>query len=646
MAAGTVKRWLSALRPIDLGDKFARRGPVLFIASFALLLLTGAGAAVMARLSAEAERWVAHTLELQNVAHDFESDVQDVESGMQAYVITQQALFLDRYDQGLAAIAPLMERLRALTLDDAQQRAVVANLAPIVETRVNHARSIVDLMRRGKRDEAVDVVNSGAGKALMDRIRGDLKTLVDHAVQQLTRREANASYLRSLLFALIIGGLVGALLLALLVAYTVKNHIEQLRQRTTELEAQIKGRQEAETALRQAQKMDAIGQLTGGIAHDFNNALTIIMGNLDTMKRRLDSVPQGQDARLHAATLARSLDAALHGAANAAQLTHRLLAFARQQPLAPARCDLNRVVEAISELLHRTVGEAIKIESVLTPGLWPVIVDANQLDNCLINLVVNARDAMPDGGRITIETANLYLDDAYAARFGDVTPGQYAMLSVSDTGCGIPPELLNNVFEPFFTTKAAGKGSGLGLAMCHGFIKQSGGHIRLYSEVGQGTSVKIYLPRFMAAEQEHSTPAEIAPAIVPHPVARPEETVLLVEDDPDVRDYAASALGELGYRVLEAEDGQQALHLLATAPRVDLLFTDVVLRGGLNGRQLADKMLATREVPVLFTTGYTRNAIVHHGRLDADVSLLNKPYTQQDLARMVRQLLDKTPRLD
>ncbi len=296
----------------------------------------------------------------------------------------------------------------------------------------------------------------------------------------------------------------------------------------------------------------------------------------------------------------------------------------------------------MSELLRRTLGETINVETVLAGGLWPTFADANQLENAVINLAVNARDAMPDGGRLTIETANAYLDEDYVAQFGDVAPGQYVLLSVSDTGTGIAPDVLQRVFEPFFTTKGVGKGSGLGLAMVHGFVKQSGGHIRVYSEEGHGTAVKIYLPRLSqvrGSRRQRRRPWHELAALETR--ARPQETILLVEDNDGVRAYTKSALEELGYRVLEAADAAQALHVLEGAPRIDLLFTDVVLPGGISGRELADRIVQKQpELPVLFTTGYTRNAIFHHGRLDPNVNLLSKPYTQQDLARKIRQLLD------
>jgi CheY-like chemotaxis protein len=291
-------------------------------------------------------------------------------------------------------------------------------------------------------------------------------------------------------------------------------------------------------------------------------------------------------------------------------------------------------------MLRRTLGSDISIETVFGAGLWPALADAHQLENVLLNLALNAKAAMPDGGCLTIETANTYLDDAYVRRFGDVKAGQYVVLCVTDTGTGIPTEILGQVFDPFFTTKPAGEGSGLGLAMVHGFVKQSGGHVRIYSEVGSGTTVKIYLPRFIGAEEVSAAPAGKAESEEGIPRAKPNEMILLVEDNADVREYARDVLLELGYGVLDAAGVQEALRVVAKKPRISLVFTDVVL-GDSNGRVLADKVRQIYPgVPVLFTTGYTRNAIVHQGRLDPDVHLLNKPFTQQDLARKVRELLD------
>jgi CheY-like chemotaxis protein/anti-sigma regulatory factor (Ser/Thr protein kinase) len=292
-------------------------------------------------------------------------------------------------------------------------------------------------------------------------------------------------------------------------------------------------------------------------------------------------------------------------------------------------------------MLTRTVGETIAVETILGSGLWPTFVDVSQLENAIVNLVVNARDAMPHGGRITIETANASLDEAYCRQFGDVAPGQYALLSVSDTGTGISPEHLGKVFEPFFTTKSASMRTGLGLAMIYGFVKQSKGHVRIYSEVGHGTTAKIYLPRMIGAARAESVPAAARGESAQSPTARPGEVVLMVEDDEDVLDSTVTLLRELGYSVLAARNGAAALAQLRGSERVDILFTDVVLPQGMNGRALAIEAAALRPtLPVLFTTGYARNAIIHDGRLDPDVQFLAKPYTQQDLAQKLRAVLD------
>ena len=401
---------------------------------------------------------------------------------------------------------------------------------------------------------------------------------------------------------------------------------ETLERRVTE---EIRERLQAEEALRQAQKMEAVGQLTGGVAHDFNNLLTVIMGGLDSIKRETDKQSSDIDVR----RLRRMQALAFQGAERAATLTSRLLAFARRQPLAPKPVNLNKLVGGLSDLLQRTLGETVALETVSAAGLWLAHADPAEIESTLMNLAINARDAMPNGGKLTIETANVSLDEDYVSTLVEpVPPGQYAMLAVSDTGEGMTKETLDRVFEPFFTTKKTGKGTGLGLSQVYGFIRQSGGHIRIYSEPGQGTTVKLYLPRDQRAE---------APA--PEQIAiRPDggsETVLVVEDHDGLREYSVSVLRELGYCVLEAPDGQEGLELLRKRP-VDLLFTDVVLPG-LNGRQLADQAMKFQPgLKVLFTTGYTRNAIVHNGRLDDGVSLITKPFTFDGLASKVRKILD------
>ncbi len=385
-------------------------------------------------------------------------------------------------------------------------------------------------------------------------------------------------------------------------------------------------RAQAEAVLREAQKMQAIGQLTGGIAHDFNNLLTVILGNLEFASARLASEPALQ-TRIERATWA---------AQRGATLTGQLLSFARRQPLAPRPIDLAGAMPELVPLLRRTLGEHIDIRYVETAGLWPALADAAQLESAVLNLALNARDAMPGGGRLTIELANKVIDEDYARAHAEVAAGDYAMLAVSDTGCGMTPDVVARVFEPFFTTKPDGRGTGLGLAMVFGFVKQSGGHVKIYSEPGEGTTVRLYLPRPTGGAR----PAPVA-ARAPVELPRGSASVLVVEDEPAVREIACAILGDLGYRVLEAADGEEALRVFgAHAAAVDLLLTDVVLPGPLRGRELAERLAAVRpEIRVLFMSGYTENSIVHHGRLDDGVQLIAKPFKREQLARKVAEVL-------
>jgi signal transduction histidine kinase len=406
------------------------------------------------------------------------------------------------------------------------------------------------------------------------------------------------------------------------------NNLEsQVSERTKELRAEMRRRKESEAQLHQLQRIEAIGKLTGGIAHDFNNMLAVVMGSLDLMQRRLS---QGDT------DVEKYIKSAMQGTESAANLTQRLLAFSRQQALRPQAVDCNKLIGGMSEILRRTIPENIAVETVLAGGLWRTYIDVSGLENSILNLAVNARDAMPGGGKLTIETANAHLDDSYAAVHAEVVPGQYVMVAITDTGTGIAEDILESVFEPFFTTKQAGHGTGLGLSQVHGFIKQSGGHIKIYSERDQGTTVRLYLPRLMTDTSARDPAPEPARA-TPH--ASDNEAIVIAEDDPSVRQGTVRMLEELGYAVLEAGSGSDALRLLETNPEVALLITDVVMPG-MNGRQLADE--ATRRWPglhVLYTTGYTRNAIVHHGTLDPGVHLITKPFTLDALARKVAEVL-------
>ena len=395
--------------------------------------------------------------------------------------------------------------------------------------------------------------------------------------------------------------------------------------RTRALYAEAERRDLAEQALRQSQKMEAVGQLTGGVAHDFNNLLTIIIGNLGIAKRGV------VEARAE-----RALNNALVGAERAAQLTQRLLAFSRRQPLNPRVLDINKLIVAISDLLTRTLGENVQLETISGAGLWNVEVDASEMESTLLNLALNARDAMPDGGKLTIETGNAYLDEEYCRKHEGIAPGQYILIAVSDSGAGMSAETIDRAFEPFFTTKEAGKGTGLGLSQVYGFMKQSGGHVKIYSEPGEGTTIKLYLPRRdgdeAAATADDDLNAERGGG----------ETILIVEDDDGVRQYASEILRDLNYQVIEAKDSATALRLLDADKKFDLLLTDVVLPGK-NGRELASEVERRRPgTKIIFMTGYSRNAIVHQGRLDPGIELIPKPLTERVLARKIRQLLNRS----
>jgi PAS domain S-box-containing protein len=405
----------------------------------------------------------------------------------------------------------------------------------------------------------------------------------------------------------------------------VAERTRELAEINRALRAEIAERSRAEAALVQAQKMEAVGQLTGGIAHDFNNLLTVISGNLQMLRERLTHDP----------VLVKLVDAAAKSAERGAELIQKLLAFSRRQPLQAKEINLNQIVAGMSDMLRRTLGESIAIKTSLAASLGSALADPGQVENALLNLALNSRDAMPGGGKLTIETAEVAFDDAHA-RGADVAPGHYLLLAVSDSGIGMPPEVLSRVFEPHFTTKKAGKGTGLGLPMVYGFAKQSGGHVKIYSELGHGTTVKLYLPKAksmveeLPAEREH----ECGPLLG-------RETVLVVEDDEAVRELAVAFLADFGYRLVEAQDGSAAFAVLSTDAAIDLLFTDVVMPGSIDGPELARQAKRLRpELKVLFTSGYAEDALVHHGKLDEGVELIIKPYTKNALARKIRSLLD------
>lgn len=409
--------------------------------------------------------------------------------------------------------------------------------------------------------------------------------------------------------------------------HTLEQRVEQrtheLRSALLDLEKETLERETAQVALRQAQKMEALGNLTGGVAHDFNNLLQVVSGNLQLLANDISGNLRAEQR----------LENALAGVARGAKLASQLLAFGRRQPLEPKVVNVRKLIQNMDDMLRRALGEEIELETIVSGGLWNTLIDPGQLENAILNLAINARDAMEGRGRLTIETANSILDDDYARLHEDVRPGQYVLVAVTDTGAGIWPDIIEHILEPFFSTKTEGKGSGLGLSMVYGFLKQSGGHLKIYSEVGHGTTMKLYMPRTMQTEDSLADANAI-------PAKGGTETVLVVEDDDAVREISVALLTDLGYRVLKAHDAQSAFAIVNSGIPIDLLFTDVVMPGPMRSTELARRAKALLpDMAVLYTSGYTENSIVHGGRLDAGVELLSKPYTRDALARKVRHVL-------
>ena len=408
-----------------------------------------------------------------------------------------------------------------------------------------------------------------------------------------------------------------------------KQHLRELAEANARLMDEIAERERVEDALRQAQKMEAVGQLTGGLAHDFNNLLAAISGSLELMQSR---IAQGRVNDLD-----RYISAAQGAATRAAAMTHRLLAFSRRQTLAPVPTNANRLIDGMEEMIRRTAGPAITLESILAEDLWPTLCDPNQLESAVLNLSINARDAMPDGGRLTIETCNVRLNKP-GARDLDMAPGHYVAVCVSDTGTGMAPDVLARAFDPFFTTKPIGMGTGLGLSMIYGFARQSGGQVRINSELGRGTAVRLYLPRHATDESS----AAVSEAAEPPNRAGAREAVLVIDDEPTVRMLICDALTELGYVTIEAEDGPSGLQVVQSHARVDLLITDVGLPGGLNGRQVADAARARRpDLKVLFITGYADKAAAGSTLLSHGMQVMTKPFSFVALAAKIRLMLTK-----
>ena len=558
--------------------------------------------------------------------------LQDAETGQRGYLLTGRDTYLQPFTDATKDLSAALDDLGARVSSTTPQAHLFGELQAVTNQKVAELQRTIALKQQGKDSEALAVVTGNQGKDLMDRARAIIGRLQMGQSDLLLEADRSVDRDRLLTEIGIAVALVLAVALAVFVLRDASRQLETAFESNSQLKAaharvldEVRRRELAEEHLRQSQKMEAIGQLTGGLAHDFNNMLAVIIGSMNLLRTRL---------RRGETDVGRFIDGALEAASRCANLTHRLLAFSRLQPLAPSVIDANRFVTGISELIRSTLGGEVRIETALAGGLWKTHADPTQLENAILNLAVNARDAMPDGGKLTIETMNASLDDAYAARHADVPAGQYVMISVTDTGQGMAPDVAAKAFD-YFTTKGVGKGTGLGLSQVMGFVKQSAGHIKIYSEVGSGTTIKIYLPRYFGDEQEQAA----------KPAERSEATdfrkarVLVVEDEDWMRAFVEEAFRELGFEVVSASNGIEGLRVFDSHSDVALLFTDVVMPD-MNGRKLADEALRRKpSLRVIFTTGFSRNAVIHNGVLDKDVNFLAKPFTFEQLSAKVREVM-------
>ncbi len=523
----------------------------------------------------------------RQIVYEIYIDLLDAETGQRGFLLTDNKAYLVPYNKGVDRIGADLKDLSDLKDTTNRERVEINALGELAEEKLKELRSTIQFEDANRHVEALATVDKGVGQTIMDQIRARIDRLVRLQQQRLdaelavAQRDGNALRLGSpaaVLFTIAVGFLSIRRLRAQLAE--IGSARDGLSAANTALLNEAAQRNKLADQLRQSQKMEAMGHLAGGLAHDLNNMLLVILNGVGLAKRAL--AREGGDPR-------RYLEAATVGVERAAALTHRLLAFSRQQPLSPQAIDPNKMVSAMAEMLVRTLGETVQLETVLASGLWRTQADAGELESAIVNLALNARDAMPEGGKLTIETSNAFLDEDYAARQIGIPAGQYVLIAVSDTGTGITRDVIEQAFDPFYTTKPPGQGTGLGLSQVYGFVRQSEGHVKIYSEAGQGTTVKIYLPRFYGAAETRETP----PALSELSPRESLETILLVEDDDRVRRLTADTLIELGYRVLEADRAAAALGQLERNAQVDLLFTDVILPDK-DGRKLGEEVSKLR----------------------------------------------------
>jgi signal transduction histidine kinase/ActR/RegA family two-component response regulator len=615
-----------------------RRTLVTLLIAFGLL--TGAlfGSGLMFAEQVKDQQAVQHTLTVKNILTGVLSSIQDAETGQRGFLLTSKIEYLEPYERALKEFSAQIEQLGRETSDNPNQVQAVATLRIVANDKLEELRQTIQLKQAGKMDEALALVSSDKGLALMRDARSAINRMQFEESRLLSERSqssdrtfkfSEAGITAAVLFTVVLGWIAFTDAGRQFKAVTAANaSLAEAHKKTLEA---VSRREKLESQLRQSQKMEAVGQLTGGIAHDFNNMLAVVIGSLNLLKRRIS---RGEN------DVMKFVDGALDGAERAATLTHRLLAFSRQQPLSPQPIDANKFVAGMADLIRRTLGETISVETILAGGLWRTHADPSQLESTILNLAVNARDAMSNGGKLTIETSNASLDDSYSAAHVEVPAGQYVLVSVTDTGSGMTQDIIDKAFEPFFTTKIVGKGTGLGLSQVQGFVKQTGGHIKIYSEVGHGTAVKIYLPRFFG----EATDVVDETSFEDMPLGQRTEVVLVVEDEERMLRVSSEAFKELGYSVLQANSPTRALRIIDEHPEITLLFTDVVMPE-MSGKVLADHAIGKLpHLKVLFTTGFSRNAVIHNNILDAGVNFLPKPFTVTQLAQKVRSVLDeRTP---
>lgn len=604
------------------------------LGGFVIVAAIVGGRAILAETQIADRVASRRSIETQQLLAGLLSLTQDAETGQRGYLLTGEKTYLQPYQHAVEALPGQLARIDQMLPASSEAAQQVAGIKEALARKQSELAETIRLYDAGNMSKALEIVRGGSSKLDMEQIQANIDAIrrIDGANLQARalRMEQVEDWLRAGSFA----ALAAILLLGL---YTIRESGRRFRAvviaqdalsaKNAALENEIHTRERAESQLRQVQKMEAVGQLTGGIAHDFNNMLAVITFAMNLAQRKLARGEHDVET---------FVEAAADAAARAANLTARLLAFSRQQPLAPQLVDANRLVTGMSDLLRRTLGQSIEIETVLAGGLWKAHADPSQVENAILNLAVNARDAIGEKGKLTIETANCHLDEAYAAGHPEVKAGQYVMIAVTDTGTGMSPDVMARAFEPFFTTKPVNHGTGLGLSQVFGFVKQSGGHVKIYSEPGEGTTIKIYLPRFAG-------PEEAAPFARLGGKAEPAatETVLLVEDDARVRSATSAALLELGYTVIEAGSGEEALGKLGENPAIALMLTDIVMPA-MNGRQLAEEAKGRApSLKIVFMTGFTRNAVVHNGVLDHDVNFIAKPFTLEQLSAKLRDALAK-----